>query len=141
MPFGSGASGPVLSGPQGAVSYDDSGPLLDLLAATGFTMDVKVQDVDDVGEYVLIRSPSLIRINADGGQVNIRNTAGTKNNVRLNGSVGIGVAVNAVPPDVNVDTSEAVLWFDSTNGAGNTKLMVKGKSADGTVKTASIVLA
>lgn len=44
-------------------------------------------------------------------------------------------------PDADLQQNQVSLYFDSTNGVGNTKLMVKGKSADGTVKTASIILA
>ena len=53
----------------------------------------------------------------------------------------LGLAVPTAPADGDVLTGECVLWFDKTNGVGNTKLMVKGKSADGTVKTATILLA
>lgn len=48
-------------------------------------------------------------------------------------------AKNAAPADADVNTGELALWFDSTNGAS--KLMIKAKQADGTVKTASVALA
>jgi hypothetical protein len=48
-------------------------------------------------------------------------------------------ALNAAPADADVSTSEMAIWFDNTNGAS--KLMVKAKQADGTVKTASLALA
>lgn len=48
---------------------------------------------------------------------------------------------NSAPADGDLNPGDCALWFDSTNGVGNTKLMVKGKSADGTVKTASLLLA
>jgi len=48
---------------------------------------------------------------------------------------------HAAPTDASLVAGECALWFDQTDGAGNTKLMLKGKSADGTVKTAAIALA
>jgi hypothetical protein len=44
----------------------------------------------------------------------------------------------AAPADAELVAGEAAFWFDSTNGAA--KLMVKGKSADGTVVTGSLAL-
>lgn len=46
----------------------------------------------------------------------------------------------AAPADVALSASQVALWFDDTNGVGNTKLMAKGKSADGTVKTATVAV-
>ena len=61
--------------------------------------------------------------------------------LRVNKGGFLGIQTHAAPADGDVATGEVMLWFDQTNGAGNTKLMLKGKSADGTVKTASILLA
>ncbi len=47
-------------------------------------------------------------------------------------------AQHAAPADADLAAGECAVWFDQTNGAGNTKLMCKGKSADGTVKTATL---
>lgn len=47
--------------------------------------------------------------------------------------------VNAAPADVDINTNEAAIWFDSTAGAA--KLMVKAKNASGTVVTGSLALA
>lgn len=60
---------------------------------------------------------------------------------RLNKNGYMGIQTHAAPADAEIASGECYLWFDQTNGAGNTKLMAKGKSADGTVKTATIVLA
>lgn len=51
----------------------------------------------------------------------------------------IATAKIAAPADADVGTSQAYLWFDNTNGAG--KLMVKAKTANGTVVTGSVTLA
>lgn len=48
------------------------------------------------------------------------------------------VNAHAAPADAAIAAGEAYLWFDQTNGAS--KLMVKAKQADGTVKTASVAL-
>jgi hypothetical protein len=49
------------------------------------------------------------------------------------------VADNAALADGSLASGDFSLWLDQTNGAA--KLMVKAKQADGTVKTATIVLA
>lgn len=46
---------------------------------------------------------------------------------------------SAAPADAELAAGEMSLWFDKTNGAS--KLMVKAKQADGTVKTAAVALA
>jgi hypothetical protein len=48
-------------------------------------------------------------------------------------------AVNAAPADGDLAAGQAWVWFDQTNGAA--KLMVKAKTADGTVASAAIALA
>lgn len=55
--------------------------------------------------------------------------------------LGVATYLNAAPADSDLSPGTCSLWLDHTDGVGNTKLMLKGKSADGTVKTASIVLA
>lgn len=47
-------------------------------------------------------------------------------------------ARNTAPADAELITGELAIWYDSTSGAS--KLMVKAKQADGTVKTASLAL-
>jgi len=50
------------------------------------------------------------------------------------------VAAHAAPADGDLANGECALWFDQTDGIGNTKLMAKGKSADGTVKSATVAV-
>ncbi len=45
---------------------------------------------------------------------------------------------NAAPADGDLNASEMALWFDDTNGAG--KLMIKAKTANGTVVTGNVAL-
>ncbi|KQQ98400.1 hypothetical protein ASF72_18315 [Arthrobacter sp. Leaf141] len=51
----------------------------------------------------------------------------------------LAVRVNSAPADADLVAGEAASWFDSTNGAS--KLMVKAKQADGTIKTGTVTLA
>jgi hypothetical protein len=53
---------------------------------------------------------------------------------------GLMVAAHAAPADGDLANGECALWFDQTDGIGNTKLMAKGKSADGTVKSATVAV-
>lgn len=47
-------------------------------------------------------------------------------------------AKNAAPADASLSAGEFKLWFDKTNGAA--RLMLKAKTADGTVVTGSVNL-
>ena len=58
--------------------------------------------------------------------------------LRVNKGGYLGLLTHSAPADGDVATGEATLWFDQTNGAG--KLMVKAKTANGTVATAAIPL-
>jgi len=57
----------------------------------------------------------------------------------INGQGHIATRMNVIPADADLVAGELAFWYDSTNGAS--KLMVKAKQADGTVKTASVALA
>jgi hypothetical protein len=46
---------------------------------------------------------------------------------------------HAAPADADLAAGDCALWFDQTNGAA--KLMIKGKSANGTVVTGTVALA
>lgn len=48
------------------------------------------------------------------------------------------VTALAAPADGAIAAGQAFIWFDDTNGAG--KLMVKAKTANGTVATGSVTL-
>lgn len=51
----------------------------------------------------------------------------------------VRIAAHAVPADADLAAGDCALWYDDTNGAA--KLMVKAKSADGTVVTGTVALA
>jgi hypothetical protein len=61
-----------------------------------------------------------------------------KNVSRLSPSGALITAVNAAPADSELNAGEMAIWFDSTNGAS--KLMVKAKSANGTVVVGNVAL-
>jgi hypothetical protein len=48
------------------------------------------------------------------------------------------IARNSAPADASLAAGDLALWFDQTNGAA--KLMLKGKSANGTVVTGNVAL-
>ncbi|WP_284984304.1 hypothetical protein [Arthrobacter sp. efr-133-TYG-118] len=73
-----------------------------------------------------------------GDQISLRDASGVLQS-RFNKDSIFMTKVNAAPADADVNTGEAAIWFDSTNGAS--KLMIKAKQADGTVKTGSVSLA
>ena len=58
---------------------------------------------------------------------------------RINKNGYFLIAKVAAPADAEISGSELALWFDDTNGAG--KLMIKAKTANGTVVTGSVLLA
>ncbi len=79
-------------------------------------------------------------IRADSDQVGdlaeFRNGSdAVKSSVQATGA--LATSVNAAPADGDLAAGEIAWWFDSTNGAA--RLKFKGKQADGTVKTWTIV--
>lgn len=58
---------------------------------------------------------------------------------RITAAGHFAVRANTAPLDGDLVTGEAAFWFDSTNGAS--KLMIKAKQADGTIKSGSVNLA
>lgn len=59
--------------------------------------------------------------------------------LRIDPSGYIVVSLHAAPADAALNAGDLALWFDQTDGAG--KLMVKAKTANGTVATAAVALA
>jgi parallel beta-helix repeat protein len=47
-------------------------------------------------------------------------------------------AVHAAPADIDIAAGEMAVWFDQTNGAS--RMMIKAKQADGTVRTGQVAL-
>ena len=69
------------------------------------------------------------------GNVNFTSAA-TAPAAGLSGAVKVTAV--AAPADGDLAAGQAFIWLDATNGAG--KLMVKAKTANGTVATGSVTL-
>lgn len=121
--------------------------------ATAQTNDI-FGAVSHGGQGIYVGAGGQVSIAPDAGQVSLAVAAGDAANDPLNVTSALGAIVmrvdvsgaiatraHAAPADAAIASGECYLWFDQTDGAGNTKLMVKGKSANGTVKTATILLA
>lgn len=65
-------------------------------------------------------------------------TSGGSVGVAVNKAAYLYTAKTSAPADGDIAAGQAFFWFDSTNGAA--KLMVKGKSADGTVVSGEVAL-
>lgn len=59
--------------------------------------------------------------------------------LRINKTGYLIVQTVAAPADADLSANQMALWFDATNGAG--KLMIKAKTANGTVVTGNVALA
>jgi len=79
------------------------------------------------GEFVLSATGQVV---LSSGSVTV---------VRVGPTVSLVLAKHSAPADAALAAGECSLWFDQTNGAA--KLMVKAKSANGTVVTGSLALA
>ena len=147
MPFGSGGSGggalevplDVVSSPVGTDFSVNEFGRLQVVGTNGNTGSIQVQDTSRPG-VVAVLTTSGLGVYTQLAPVIVADVLGnTLGTIALDGT--LGTLAHAAPADADLADGEARLWLDQTNGVGNTKLMVKAKSADGTVKTAAIVLA
>lgn len=129
------ASGGTISGALTLAPPADVLPLY-VVGATGNTADL-AEIFDDGGNGVQVTSTGKVVLSPAPGEDTALDAAAGYSKLRG----GVAIRNHSAPADGDIATGELFLWFDQTNGVGNTKLMVKGKSADGTVKTAAIVLA
>ncbi len=70
--------------------------------------------------------------------VRVYNGALTEKMFRLNKDATITFRQHSAPADADLGAGDCALWFDQTNGAA--KLMIKAKTANGTVATGSVTL-
>jgi len=117
-----------------------SNDLLDVITPNGGGLFV-----DPNGQTTLVPDPTtggiplvLQAIATTGDIVNWTTSLGALLGRITNGGYVI-LQLHAAPADVVLQAGDCSLWFDQTNGAS--KLMVKGKSANGTVVTGSVTLA
>jgi hypothetical protein len=163
----SGGGGGGVSAPLTLTAPNDLNPILTLVEAAGTIADGNAIYVirDENGANHLYLDPDFLILkagvgagpqevdiqqsDAGGGSIVLHTQAGltvNKGGVRLQtaGATNSGLGFvadgpHAAPAAGALASGEWTLWFDQTNGAS--KLMVKAKSADGTVVTAAVALA
>lgn len=123
-----------------AKAVDGSNNLFILRAPNGTAIQVEVNNDGTPGDIEITNGSNLIEI--DTGRFTVFATPG----IQLNADAWIEFKAPAVlieatsaPSNDVLDNGEFGLWLDATNGA--TKLMVKAKSANGTVVTGELPLA
>jgi hypothetical protein len=89
------------------------------------------------GDLAVLR-PSQITARSDSSVIQALNNAGAQFCALTSFGILIS-AVHAAPDSDYLGPGDLVLWFDQSNGAA--KLMVKAKTANGTVVTGSVNLA
>lgn len=94
--------------------------------------NVRIFEFDSAGELT-------IRSNAAGAAPLGIIGSGATTVFLVMDSGAIITAAHAAPADADLQAGQLALWFDDTDGAG--KLMVKAKTANGTVATGSVALA
>jgi hypothetical protein len=147
----SGSFAPGADKPTMEVSKDQFVVNLDPALGAFFAVSNKagdtIVDVESTGSVTFeppagsTDSPLIIRTESGAGAFDVAANGNASAGFPFRANAGLVIFAPAAPADGDIAAGECALWFDRTNGVGNTKLMVKGKSADGTVKTASIVLA
>lgn len=112
---------------------------------------VRVEDIDSENQYVEINSYGAIGVYGDEENAQVVatsiNGAAHIGATKANGSAymsmstnkGLSLGVRSAPSDGSILAGEACIWFDQTNGAA--KLMIKAKTANGTVVTGEVALA
>jgi len=99
---------------------------------------LRVLSTDNSLRSVSLSTTSGVFVASSGGAIQLVADNGTTRLFYTDATMGILTSVHAAPADGSLNAGECALWFDQTNGAS--KLMVKGKSANGTVVTAAIAL-
>jgi hypothetical protein len=88
--------------------------------------------------FVSMTTNNGATVASDSGKFQAENIAGDSGAL-VGPQYGLLVWRNTAPDDGDLFAGACALWYDPTNGAS--KLMLKAKQADGTVKTAAIALA
>ena len=130
------------AGPAEALLYAENADAT-VGAASGSGNGGAFLNVDQTGGDVAATGPAhTVQLNGHTASAKVLVSTGASVDPFVVNPLGyLLIGTNAAPADAALAAGQVALWFDSTNGVGATKLMVKGKSADGTVKTAAIVLA
>jgi hypothetical protein len=83
-------------------------------------------------------TPLVVRTASGSGAFAIDANGGGEFGYPLRANAGLVIYAPSAPADGDINAGECALWFDDTNGAS--KLMIKGKSANGTVVTGNVTL-
>jgi hypothetical protein len=138
-----------LTGPHTAVTMDDDGSYIfagdDVpgltVRGTGNSAANLQCDTNNVTASTVTASTSAgLTVTAKNHDANSGIQFQDEGTTKMRANVaGFTIMYHAAPADGDLAAGDCALWFDQTNGAS--KLMVKAKQADGTVKTAAIALA
>jgi len=96
-----------------------------------------LQSIDNPSRAVALGTGFGVAVTSDAGVLELDNESGGRQFI-ASGSMGVVFAVHAAPSSGDLNAGECALWFDQTNGAA--KLMIKAKTADGTVVTGNVPL-
>jgi len=118
----------------GVHGISDTSQLALLDAANTFTAAPQQITIDDAAHKGLIVKAAASQT---ANLIEIQSSAGAAL-TRINKGGYMVIAQHAAPADGDLAAGELALWFDQTNGAG--KLMIKAKTANGTVATAAVAL-
>ena len=112
----------------------DTGKLALTDAANAFTVAPQQITADDAAHKGLIIKAAASQ---SANLVELQNSSAAVLG-RFNKGGYFVTALHSAPADGDLAAGELALWFDQTNGAG--KLMIKAKTADGTVATGEVAL-
>jgi hypothetical protein len=127
------ASGQIRLGADALTSVDTPTAAI-LAAANTFTVAPQQITIDAAGHTGLV-------VKAKASQTaDLQRWTSSADAVlsRINKAGYLVTALHAAPADGDLAAGECAIWFDQTDGAG--KLMIKAKTADGTVATGSVTL-
>jgi hypothetical protein len=110
----------------------------------GDRLTAPLNDIFDISPFGAVRiwadtdvialALELVNNGVTGGQFIVCGA----NLFRVLSSGAFATAAHSAPADAALAAGDMAIWFDQTNGAG--KLMIKGKTANGTVVTGSVTL-
>lgn len=147
-PVGGGAAGVDMTAAGQMYIHSDDGDPLTITNVAGTTTPLRVRVAQESGPTLVtmgraqsqiglyIDSSGTVENPADALQVI---SAETGNNAfRVLGGGAVVTAQHVAPADGDLANGEMATWFDQTNGAA--KLMIKAKTADGTVVAGEVAL-
>lgn len=98
---------------------------------------MRLKSIDNSTKVVHVSTFGGVTVTSNNGELQIVNE-GDERKFVASEALGVLTATHAAPADGALNAGECALWFDQTNGAA--KLMIKAKTADGTVVTGNVPL-